>query len=359
MINYYTYKIPFKQNLVLGNQVISEREGLLVHFRYDDRSIWTEIAPLPGFSSETLDEVKAHLERIKKDLELEVEKCLTGTYTEDTWYDWVDAQVLPASCRFGLDILYQALKANQSGMSLRKMLNPQATDRVGCNALIGIMAEEAYPAAIEQAVQDGFRTIKFKIQDPSTLVTVLGSYRKAYPDLHFRFDANGSWPLEKAFEWANVLASIHPEYLEQPFKKGQEHAMAKLQAHIDFPLAADESCTDLASMMHIHERNAANRFILKPALLGSLREIRHMIDWLSDRHIPFTMTTLLESGVARNWIYSLCAAWADPNTDHGLNTGTLFERDLLKETNRGKPSQIIIDDSVPMSKPDPGMIYRF
>ncbi len=244
-------------------------------------------------------------------------------------------------------------------MSLRKLLNPQATDRVGCNALIGIMAEEAYPAAIEQAVKDGFRTIKFKIQDPSALVKLLQPFRRAHPDLRFRFDANGSWPLNKAYEWCQLLSSVYPEYLEQPFPKGQEHAMANLQAQIDFPLAADESCTDLASMIHIHELKAARYFILKPALVGSLREIRHMIDWLSNHHIPFTLTTLLESEVARNWIYSLCIAFADPNTDHGLNTGTLFERDLLKETSREKPSQIIIDDSVPRPEPDPGLIYRF
>ena len=51
----YRYQLPFTQPLAFHGQLQVAREGLLV--RIDDG--WGEIAPLPGFSKETLADAQA------------------------------------------------------------------------------------------------------------------------------------------------------------------------------------------------------------------------------------------------------------------------------------------------------------
>lgn len=51
----YRYSLPLTQPLTFHEKTIHNREGLLVHWA----GIWSEIAPLPGFSKESLDEAEA------------------------------------------------------------------------------------------------------------------------------------------------------------------------------------------------------------------------------------------------------------------------------------------------------------
>ena len=53
-INLYRYQLPFTQPLKFHGHTIQQREGLLLHWG----SSWSEIAPLPGFSRETLEEAQ-------------------------------------------------------------------------------------------------------------------------------------------------------------------------------------------------------------------------------------------------------------------------------------------------------------
>ena len=53
-ITLYRYQLPLTHPLTFHNQTIEQREGLLLHWG----SSWSEIAPLPGFSRETLAEAE-------------------------------------------------------------------------------------------------------------------------------------------------------------------------------------------------------------------------------------------------------------------------------------------------------------
>ena len=53
-ITLYRYQLPLTQPLTFHDQTITQREGLLLHWG----SSWSEIAPLPGFSRETLAEAE-------------------------------------------------------------------------------------------------------------------------------------------------------------------------------------------------------------------------------------------------------------------------------------------------------------
>jgi hypothetical protein len=71
------------------------------------------------------------------------------------------------------------------------------------------------------------------------------------------------------------------------------------------------------------------------------------------------VTTLLESGISRKHITSVCAAFADPTIDHGLNTGSLFSKDLVMDPANEDPSYILVHDVTDAFEPDSTLIQRF
>lgn len=51
----YRYRLPMDAGVVLRERRLTTRDGLLVRLSENGREGWGDIAPLPGFSRETLD----------------------------------------------------------------------------------------------------------------------------------------------------------------------------------------------------------------------------------------------------------------------------------------------------------------
>ncbi|MDU4093269.1 MAG: o-succinylbenzoate synthase, partial [Pantoea sp.] len=54
----WRYAIPMESGVLLRDRRLTQREGLLVMLQQHDRQGWGEIAPLPGFSGETLEQAQ-------------------------------------------------------------------------------------------------------------------------------------------------------------------------------------------------------------------------------------------------------------------------------------------------------------
>lgn len=59
----YRYSVPMEAGVILRHQRLKSRDGLLVKLQQGELSGWGEIAPLPEFSQETLDQAQAAVER--------------------------------------------------------------------------------------------------------------------------------------------------------------------------------------------------------------------------------------------------------------------------------------------------------
>jgi o-succinylbenzoate synthase len=233
--------------------------------------------------------------------------------------------------QFALDGLRADLHAKLDVTPLHRYLNTRAAERIGINAVIGGTHPEQTYSLAEAAIQRGFRTLKFKVVDPTAQIEIFMKLKSAHPSLRFRFDANGGWSTAEASAYLNLLALLEPEYLEQPLPLGQERAMANLQAHCPFALAADESLRSAQDGDHLLKLGAAKVWILKPSLIGSFRALIDLIHKARSHSIRCVLTTSLESGIGRRVIAALVAAYADPSLDHGLGTGSLLEGDLMPD----------------------------
>ncbi|MBS0976327.1 o-succinylbenzoate synthase, partial [Serratia rubidaea] len=57
----YRYRLPMEAGIVLRHQRLKTRDGLLVHLQQCERSGWGEVAPLPEFSHESLEQAQQAL----------------------------------------------------------------------------------------------------------------------------------------------------------------------------------------------------------------------------------------------------------------------------------------------------------
>lgn len=352
MISLYRYRLPFKQPFELAGMKLSEREGICIRFQDGSVDIYSEIAPLPGFSHESTDDT---IELVRDNL---------GQITDHlknpnsiSWNAWLKASSLPPSARFGLDVLMSQLLAARSGTSLHLFLNPTASDSIGTNAILGIMPPNDLIKRTSQLIALGYRTIKYKMGDPSLYLDAWLRITKRFPDLKMRFDANGSWMQDQAEIWAKLLEPLRPEYVEQPFAVGKETEMVSLQSQISYPIAFDESARDIASVRTILQTSPQSVIILKPMLLGSIHEMSEIIDAISSHGSKFTITTLIESGIGRNMVASIAAAFATHTVDNGLGTGSLFAEDILMDLSIQKGRFVI--DTNPSSRINSTLLETF
>ncbi len=58
----YRYSVPMEAGVILRHQRLKSRDGLLVKLQQGELSGWGEIAPLPEFSQETLDQAQVAAE---------------------------------------------------------------------------------------------------------------------------------------------------------------------------------------------------------------------------------------------------------------------------------------------------------
>jgi len=66
----YQYQLPLTQPLVIHNQKINERQGILIQLISDGpREGWGEISPLPPLNQEHLDEVAFQAKQLRPYLE--------------------------------------------------------------------------------------------------------------------------------------------------------------------------------------------------------------------------------------------------------------------------------------------------
>ena len=187
-----------------------KREGLILESDVG----WGEIAPLPGFSAETLDEARAEILAF-----LEAGK----------------EPKLP-SVRFGLSSALKPFSYAPLSTPLCALNDPRV----------------------------GFSTLKLKLKDLS-LEEAIAKARTLKDRFRLRLDCNRAWSLEQALQFASHFKPGDFDYLEEPVAAG----LAEFSKQSGFPLAADESLRD-GSYKEVPTVKAA---IVKPTLMGEIPKL--------------------------------------------------------------------------------------
>lgn len=324
-LHYYPYKLPFKRTFKTAAGSFDHRTGLFLELSVEGRSIWSEVAPLPGFSLESVEEVRSWLDRHGRKLVSRFDQTSNIDTTDEL-------QSAPPSVQFGLSALFHLHQAERRKMPLFRYLNPKASHTLPVNATLGMTNLDNALKQVSEFYRQGYRTVKIKTgRDIDAEAELLEQINKTFPELTLRLDANRAWELDQAVSNLNRLAAFSPEYCEEPLFNPDSDSLARLREQVEIPIAADESIRKPEEAHNLISNNSVDVLILKPMLLGSVSTIRDITRFAGDHHVPCIFTTSLEAGIGRFLTGHLAAALGSPDHASGLATGSLLEKDVIQD----------------------------
>lgn len=327
MIELYTYRLPYKEYFQYARGKLSSREGIIITYKEDDITALGELAPLSGFSDETLQQAG---ELLQNNLEA-LNNALKSNSVDAFLTHHSQIQTLP-SLAFAIDTLAHDLAAKRADKSLFDHLFPdQHLRQAESNAVIPIRNAEEAMAAINNTVSAKFGTIKIKVGAHfDEELRLLRRIREQYPEITIRIDANEAWSVAEAINNLNALENLNIEYCEQPIARHNIKGLAEVKRNTSVLIAADEAAGGYKQALQIIEAKAADILIVKPALFGNYKNI-FVTNALAGTHgIAVIFTTMMEAAVSRSAIANLAAGLGNRNFAHGLSTGNLFHVDVAQ-----------------------------
>lgn len=203
-------------------------------------------------------------------------------------------------------------------------------EHIQINGLIWMGTFEEMYQRIKVKMEAGFNCIKLKIGaiDFAKELELLDFVRKHFSkdDIELRVDANGAFSPEDAMDKLEQLARFDLHSIEQPIKAGQWEKMHELCLKTPLPIALDEELigvNDFNQKVALLDTIKPQYIILKPTLHGGFIGAKEWIDLAQQRHIPYWVTSALESNIGLNAIAQWCSLLG-PKMPQGLGTGQLF-----------------------------------
>lgn len=285
-----------------------------------------EASPLPGFSTETLDEALLFLNAHKQAIEVLFERQLTLAE-----FDRHCAALNgPPSAGFGLSVAMGDFLARKDHLPLFRYLNPASPGTVAVNAtLASSQADELIERAMH-AWNNGFTVLKVKVgKNTEAEFSALKTIRESLPDCRLRIDANGAWDAQQALRNLNRFYDLQIEFCEQPVRAADLKGLSDLSRQSPIPVAADESARTLQQIRSVIDRQAADILIIKPMLIGSISQFHAVTDLAAAAGIPVVVTSCLEAGPGRRASAHLAAGLEAQRYAHGLATGRLLRSDFF------------------------------
>lgn len=310
------YRRAFRVPLPLRTRhralLLPARDGLLLAWRVADRRLWTEVAPLPLFSPETLADAQAALVGLMRSADIQDVDQLAVRYLDH-------ATGLPASVRYGLESGLAWLSRPTTQLKDKSEFNPQ---------LCGLALPGVTQTSPHRVVKQKISGVDFS-QDCRSLiaaVTHLG------PGQRLRIDANGCWSLAQAIQALSPLPVAQIDYVEEPLKAMNLGQCQALHQATGLALALDESLrvpqgdltgSALDRLSPEQLRACGVRaLVIKPMLTG-FRTTQALLELCQRRPLQAVLSSAFESSVALNHYWQLARQYR-LSAAQGLATARFF-----------------------------------
>ncbi|CNK05483.1 O-succinylbenzoate synthase [Yersinia frederiksenii] len=296
----YRYSIPMDAGVILRHQRLKSRDGLLVKLQQGEQTGWGEIAPLPEFSQETLDQAQT-----------------AATQWLQSWVkgEELSLSTLP-SVAFGLSCAQAELEQSLPMTADYRKAPLCSGDPDELFAVLEALPGEKVAkvkVGLYEAVRDGM------------VVNVL---LEALPDLTLRLDANRSWSRAKADGFAKY---VNPElrsriaFLEEPCKTRSESR--EFARDTGIAIAWDESVREADFQVEAEPGVAA--IVIKPTLVGSIARCQQLVQQAHQAGLVAVISSSIESSLGLTQLARL-ANWLTPATVPGLDTLDLMQAQLIR-----------------------------
>ena len=314
------YCLPLRQTWRSAGGNFDTRCGYLISVEDNaGRRGYGDCAPLAGTESGAQ----------AKDWLREQRSGLTGLQTDAALAGLPAPDRCPPAARCGLETALLDLISRQHQLPLYRWLEAKASATVQVNANLGSLDSETNTRL---AASTGFSVIKLKVGllSVSQDIDNLQKLANALPGgTSLRLDANQAWNMEQARRFISGITDLPVECLEEPLRQPGLKQLEQLQKLAPFPLALDESLTQLCRQDILSQRPVA-RLVLKPMLLGGLQAALDLGRQAQQVGLESLVTTSVDSAIGSWAAVHLAAALDAGNHDisHGLATSSWLRRDL-------------------------------
>lgn len=317
------YALPLTSPIDLGGTVIDTREGAVVDVVLSSGATGRgDVAPLPGFSPETLDDALAAVR-------VSAEEWEGQTVSPSL----PDLRALPEpstpSAQFGLQQAVLSALAQQQGVSSAHLLRESPRPTVSLNALLTGTPDEIVAAGRDLSTgPGGYRAVKVKVgrHDPEKEAGAVVALHDHWGDaVSLRLDANRAWSRDEADRFAEALGATPIEYLEEPL--ADPSALPDWSARTGIPVALDETTRERSADRLATQRFAA-AFVIKPSLLGFFGTLR-LAERVHPAGVDLVISSAYESGIGLSGLVMLAAALGDRDIPAGLDTYRRLQHDSV------------------------------
>jgi o-succinylbenzoate synthase len=331
----YRYALRLTTPLVLKSGVINSRQGLLLKFTDDKGNVgFGEVAPLPGLSRESLEEVMGELQQISKSI---LKQKINQTLLDfnGKFQSWSRSNPLSPSTHFGIEMGLTNLLAAAHRLQLSELFSSRISGKVQVNALLNYDTTDI-KAAVKKLLNEGYQTIKLKVGQGKLQQDVrrVQELREAGGEkISLRLDANQAWSLSEAVRFGKQVRDFKIEYIEEPLQ--DPSALGSFYQECGVPVALDESLSTL-EFHHLDWDFSIKAIVLKPMILGSLAKIIPLIQRADSAGIYPVFSSAFESGLTLSFLVQLAAVFSPPAVAMGLDTYKWLGEDLLENPFRVK-----------------------
>ena len=160
----------------------------------------------------------------------------------------------------GIEMALLDLKGKALGVPVAELLGGFTRDRVAVVGYLFIDSPEANAQKAGAFVDAGYTELKLKVgrdfgQDHDTIAAIRD---RVGPDVKIRIDANMIWSVPAAIKWIRGLERFDLQYVEQPVPDFDLQGLAQVRRSVAVPIAADEACTDLRSVLELIKADACD-----------------------------------------------------------------------------------------------------
>lgn len=240
--------------------------------------------------------------------------------------------------QFGISCAVLEAEARKEGSTIHEHINGAGIGRVEVNALVdGDVTRDD----VVQLLDDGYRCLKLKVgrlpvEADAELVNQLGDTVSGRATI--RLDANRSWSLEEARDFATLTSGVTLEYIEEPLRDFTQ--LAELYDSTGWPIALDESVAEVVRANRrerfrgifdgwlAHVRGFAAVIVVKPSQIGHWANTVALADLAARHGVRVTVSSSLESGVGLRMICALAAMPGCGESPAGLSTHAWFASDV-------------------------------
>lgn len=296
----YRWQVPMDAGVVLRERRLKTRDGLFIHLQDGERQGWGEIAPLPGFSVETLEEAQSAL----------VAWSLAWRRGENPPEPSLPSVAFGVSCALAELNDELPLEAEYRAVPLCTGDPDELFARLA--ALPGEKVAKV-KIGLYEAVRDGM---------------VITCCWKRFPTCSYVWTPTAPWTPLKAQQFAKY---VHPQYrdriafLEEPCKtRDDSRAFAR---ETGIAIAWDESLRE--ADFRFQAEPGLRALVIKPTLTGSLRKVREQVATAHALGLTAVISSSIESSLGLTQLARI-AAWLTPQTLPGLDTLALMRAQLIR-----------------------------